>query len=267
MHDGELLTEMVPAPATGRSFAREMRPLLADCSPTGRMRLDGIARWIQEIAYADIEDAGLLRESIWMVRRTRIKVLRFPRFAERVQVLTFASGIRRMWAERRTTVRALPEADGATGQGQGGDAGEALVEAVTLWIHIDPERRLPGPLTEQEVATYTEAAGHRHFRHRLTHPRPDGARADASWRFRRTDCDLADHVNNAAYWEVLEEELLTAEGELCEIDAELEFRAPAQPGPVDVLRDGDFRWLVDPESGEVYVSMLVTNARTGPRPG
>jgi acyl-ACP thioesterase len=250
---------MVDRPAAGRIFTMDMRPLLGDCSPSGRIRLDALARWIQDAAYADIEDAGLLREAIWVVRRTRIKVARFPRFSEPVQVETFASGIGRMWAERRTTVRALPAGGGPLATP---NASPPLVEAVTLWIHLDPERRLPSPLNQHEVSVYAEAAGDRRFPHRLTHPRPGPGLEQCEWVFRRCDSDLADHVNNAAYWEALEEELLACAGELTEIDVELEFRAPAQPGRVRLVRDGPYRWLMDPDSDEVYASMLVTNART-----
>jgi acyl-ACP thioesterase len=127
-------------------------------------------------------------------------------------------------------------------------------------------RRVPSRLTEGELAVYAEAAGDRRCPHRLTHPRPQaegsGAGSGSEWFFRRTDTDLADHVNNAAYWEPLEEELLASGAEPAEVDAELEFRAPAQPGRVRLLRDGAYRWLIEPQGGEVYASMLLRNART-----
>ncbi|HTW11974.1 MAG TPA: acyl-ACP thioesterase domain-containing protein, partial [Solirubrobacteraceae bacterium] len=99
--------EMIDPPPHGRVFALPMRPLLGDCAPSGRIRLDALARWLQDVAFADIEQAGVEAEAIWVVRRTRLRVERFPRFGERVQVETFASGIGRMWAERRTRVRPL----------------------------------------------------------------------------------------------------------------------------------------------------------------
>lgn len=95
------LTEIVPVPAVGRVFRRTHRPGLADAAPSGRIRLDGLARWVQDIAYADIEDAGVESESVWVVRRMRIRVKSFPRFGETVAALTFCSGVGRLWAERR----------------------------------------------------------------------------------------------------------------------------------------------------------------------
>jgi acyl-ACP thioesterase len=240
-----------------------MRPLLGDCAPSGRMRLDALARWAQDVAYADIEDAGLEQVAIWVVRRTRIRVLRFPRFGEHFEVQTFASGLGRMWAQRSTLIapvqvgggqRATPVATGP------------VVEIVTLWIHLDPVRRVPSVITEAELEVYAEAAGGARCPHRLTHPRPhpesETAERESEWIFRRTDTDLADHVNNAAYWEPLEEELLARETEPSAVDAELEFRAPAQPGRVSLLRDGHHRWLTEPGGGELYASMLLRKAST-----
>src|SRR5438270_4406194 len=91
------LTELVPVPAGGRVFAEDLRPGLADCAPTGRIRLDAIARWLQDVAYADVEDAGLAQSAVWVIRRARIHVKRFPRFGERFRLATFCSGLGRMW--------------------------------------------------------------------------------------------------------------------------------------------------------------------------
>ena len=59
------LTEMVPPPPGGRSFEREIVPGLADATGSGRVRLDAIARWLQDVAYADIVDAGLAARGAW----------------------------------------------------------------------------------------------------------------------------------------------------------------------------------------------------------
>src|SRR5579875_1287753 len=97
--DTTALMEFVPAPACGRVFTETLRPGLADCSPTGRIRLDAIARWLQDVAYADVEDAGLAESAVWVIRRARICVKRFPRFGEQFRLSTFCSGLGRMWAE------------------------------------------------------------------------------------------------------------------------------------------------------------------------
>ena len=232
----------------GRIFSIARRPMLADCAPSGRVRLDALARWMQDVAFADVEDAGLEQVAIWVLRRHRIRVGRFPRFGDRCLVQTFCSGIGRMWAERRTTV-SVAEADGSPGATQ--------VEAVALWVHLDPERRLPTPVSPAELEVYGSSAGDRKVVARLRHPRPDSVEDERRWRFHRTDADIADHVNNAAYWEPLEDELLGSPDELIQVDAELEFRTPAQPGPVLILSSGGRRWITDPDNRDVYASTVL----------
>jgi acyl-ACP thioesterase len=237
------LSELVAVPDRGRIFTEPpVRPGLADCAPTGRVRLDALARFVQDIAYADADDARLSRRAAWVVRRTRMRVERFPRFGERLELATFCSGLGRMWAERRTTVA--------------GDAG-GEVEVVSLWVHLDPLKGRPTPLTEEEIAMWGESTAGRKVTARLHHPSPDGTEDSVPWRFRATECDLADHINNAAYLQPLEEELIGGGGgEPESIDVEIEYRSPAQPGEMLVLREGPRRWIIDPD-GEVHASLIV----------
>jgi acyl-ACP thioesterase len=206
------------------------------------VRLDAIARWLQDAAYADIMDTGLPDDAVWVVRRLRLRVERFPRFGEAVEVATWCSGTGSLWAERRTTVR--------------GEAG-GRVEAVALWVHLDPEGLRPRPMPEGFAAIYGPAADGRRVRARLRHPPapPDGAAAVA-WRFRAADLDLAAHVNNAAYWEVVEEDLATGPEPSEPLDAEIEHRAPADAGDATIVRDGDMRWITG-RDGELLASIAL----------
>jgi acyl-ACP thioesterase len=63
-------------------------------------------------------------------------------------------------------------------------------------------------------------------------------------------------VNNSAYWQPVEEELL-AGSEPEGLDAEMEFRNPAQPGDKLVIRDGARRWIVG-EDGGVHASVILS---------
>jgi acyl-ACP thioesterase len=240
---GEQLTEIVPRPQSGRMYNSWVTPGLADVAPSGRTRLDALARWIQDVSYADMEDAGLAHLAVWVIRRMRISVARFPRFGERFKMETFCSGLGRMWAERRVTI--APEGDG-----------EGAVEAVTLWVHLDPAGQRPTPLLPAEIDTFSEAASGRRVTARLRHPRPQAAVEEQRWRFRHIDCDLAGHVNNSAYFQPLEEELLSdGAGEPDCLDVEIEFRSAAQPGEKLVLSDGARRWIVG--NGDTHASIMV----------
>lgn len=239
------LNELVAPPERGRVFTEAVRPGLADCAPSGRIRLDALARWAQDIAYADAEEVGLAENARWVVRRTRMRVNRFPRFGEQLTLATFCSGLGRMWAERRTTIA-----------GAGDEPGK--VELVSLWVHLDPMTGRPTTLGEDEIAVWGESTAGRRVTARLRHPAPEAAEDSFPWRFRGTECDLAGHINNAAYLQPLEEELL-ANGDLRSIDVEIEYRSPSQPGDKLVLRKGARRWIVSPE-GETHASLIVAGA-------
>ena len=242
----QVSTELVGPPPGGRIFEGDARTGFADCAPSGRIRLDALARWLQDVAYADVEDAGLASMAVWVVRRTRICVRRFPRFGERFSVATFCSGLGRMWGERRTTVRRLGEPS-------------ADVESVALWVHLDPVSWRPAPFAEREAELYGSAAAARRVSARLRHPAATEAPPSRTWMFRAVDLDIAGHVNNAAYWEPLEEELLGgAEPE--RIDAEIEFRTPCQPGIKQLVEDGRRRWIMGAE--ETHASVLVSELVT-----
>jgi acyl-ACP thioesterase len=244
-------SELVAPTKRGRRFRLPMRPGFSDCAPGGRMRLDAIAGWLQDIAYADVEDAGLAQVAAWVVRRTRIRVHRWPRFSERFAVTTYVSGLGRMWAERRTDI--VRDGDGAPD-----------VEAVSLWIHLDPIDWHPTTLTDGEIAAYGGVAPERRISARLRHPPPAGAES-AAWMFRATELDIAAHINNAAYWQPLEQELMKGDDPE-QIDVEIEYRKPALPGVKLVLRDGPHRWIVG-EGGEMHASIAVAGGALSPPPG
>jgi acyl-ACP thioesterase len=217
-----------------------MRPGIADADGNGRCRLDAVARWLQDVAYADLVDAGFQGRGAWIVRRTRIRVEAFPRFGDRLVIRTFCSGIGRFSAERRTSIR------GET----------AAVETVALWICLDPEQGRPMRFPPEFASVYEESAAGRDANVRLRHSDPPADAERSSWRFRASEMDPAGHINNSHYWTPLEEEL--ADGpEPQQIDAEMEYRDPAMPGDAVVLRQGAWRWILG-EEGTVHAS-LTTN--------
>jgi acyl-ACP thioesterase len=215
-----------------------MLPGIADSGATGRCRFDAMARWLQDVAYADLVDAGFEGRGAWIVRRTRMKVEGFPRFGEQLTLRTFCSGIGRFSAERRTSI----EGESAT------------VEAVSLWVCLDPDRGRPMRFPPEFFAAYEVSAGGRDASVRLRHPEPPSDAEHSAWHFRATEVDPAGHINNSHYWTPLEEEL--AGGPEPEaIDAEVEYRDPAMPGEAVLLRKGTSMWIAAAD-GAINASLL-----------
>ncbi|MFN8160522.1 MAG: thioesterase [Solirubrobacterales bacterium] len=239
-------------PAGGRIFSRRLRPGIADTDSTGEVRLDAIARWLQDIAYLDVVDAGFEHRGAWIVRRTRIRARALPRFGEDLVVRTFCSGMGRFCAERTTTV------EGTT----------ASVEAVAVWVHLDPGRRTPARFDGAFRSVYAESAAGRTASPRLGHPAPPAGAEPSPWEFRSTDLDLAGHVNNSHYWAILEACLREGHGERRRwggpgaIGAEVEHHAAAGEGTARVLRSEEGIWVTT-TAGEVLASIAPLPAQQG----
>jgi acyl-ACP thioesterase len=242
--------DLVPPTDGGRLFVHRVLAGLADVAPSGRVRLDAIARWLQDAALADVVDAGLHGTGgAWVVRRSRLVVERFPRFGARLRVATFCSGTGPMVAERRTVISE-------------GDA--VLVQAVALWVFVDPAAGRPRPLPEAFAAVYGASAAGRTVRGRLRHPaEPPVGTPARPWRFRAADLDLAGHVNNAVYWQVLEEDLVPADPP-DGMEVEIEHRAAADAGEAAIHGLDGMRWISDPD-GQVVATLAVGTPDSGER--
>lgn len=165
---------------------------LGDVSPGGRLRLDAATRYLQDLSADDTDDAGLPDAEAWVVRKTVLEVRQFPRYLERLELATWCSGTGSHWAERRISM-------------VGADGGS--VEAATTWVHIDQGTGRPKRVPEGFERLYGEAAGGRRVKARLEHPAPPADAPSRPWPLRFTDFDVLSHVNNAAYWEAVEEAL------------------------------------------------------------
>jgi acyl-ACP thioesterase len=76
---------------------------------------------------------------------------------------------------------------------------------------------------------------------RLQHAAPPPTADRAAWPLRFTDFDVLGHVNNAAYWEPVEEVLAERRDLRAPLRAELEHQQAAELGatPTLVRHDGD----------------------------
>ena len=222
-------------PEDGRCFVDRRTVRLGDVDPDGRLRLDAVARYLQDVANDDATDAGLPNATGWVVRRTTIAVHRRARFRERLELTTFCSGVGARWAERRTSI-----------QGERG----ARLEAVALWVHIDLQTGRPARIGPAFHERYRSAHRDRPVSAKLAHDDPPGGAHGRPFPLRSVDVDLMGHVNNAVYW-VMVEDGLAAGGRLGQpVRVEVEHRRPLEPDarPELVIREsaaGVELWVLD----------------------
>jgi acyl-ACP thioesterase len=231
---------LVERPESGRTYSGTRSVRLGDVSPKGRLRLDALARYLQDVANDDASEALGDDAMAWVVRRTAVSIERFPVFREPLTLTTWASGIGGRWAERRTSVV--------------GERG-GRIEAASLWVHVDLATGRPKKLVPSFVDVYGEAAGGREISARLAHGTvpPDAARR--AWTPRFADFDVVGHVNNAIYWAMVEEHMDVA----APTTIELEFRGGIDRGQhVEIAAAPDDRALWMLADGVVAASAQVT---------
>lgn len=216
--------EMVQRSGTGREFAARRRVRLGDATPNGRLRLDAIARYLQDVSNDDTRSADWSDPHWWVVRRTVLDVHTFPAYLSEIDLVTWCGGIGTHWAERRTQIRSLD--------------GEPLVDAASLWVHVDQTTLQPSRVPDGDAELLRASANGREVGARLL-LKPKAFVSDAAvtaavapWPMRFADFDALGHMNNAAYWVILEEQLATDRGLCAPMRAIIEHAVQVEPGQV-----------------------------------
>lgn len=229
--DAALSFEMVKRTSVGREFTARRRIRLGDATPNGRLRLDALARYLQDVSNDDTRVSEWSDPHWWVVRRTVVDVHEFPKYMDEIDLTTWCGGIGSHWAERRTQTTSLD--------------GRVLIDAAALWVHVDQETMQPSRVPEDVVTTLTESSGGRSIGARLLlkHKAFNEANAVAAiWPLRFSDYDAVGHMNNAAYWEIIEEHLAVHR----------ELRAPLRAVVEHVIQ-------VDPGQSPVRHSVVENN--------
>jgi len=173
-----------------------------------------------------------------VIRKMRVDVIAPLLHDRAVEIATWCSGVAAIAAGRRWSVQ--------------GDAGGRL-EIDSVWIHLGPDQR---PARIGEFGPYSAAAGGRPVSTRLELPDPPADAARVPWALRSTDLDANGHVNNAVYWQAVED-WSAREG----LDpasphrAELDYRDPIDLDDtlelVSFEAEGDTRFLAFVAAGRV----------------
>ena len=184
------MIEFIPLGEVGRRFEGQRRVRLSDAGVDGLLRADGLVRYLQDVATDDWEDTDAGTNDTWVVRRTSMRVSasgRWPRLGERVTLTTWCGGLGAAWAERRTNILVDDH---------------LLLEAVALWVPIDPAGR-PRRIGPRFLDIYGTAAAGRRVPGRVAVTAPGPGAIRRPWPIRRADMDVVGHANNAALWTAL----------------------------------------------------------------
>jgi medium-chain acyl-[acyl-carrier-protein] hydrolase len=159
----------------------------------GRLQAPILCKWLEEAAVNHAEILGVAVETLfehgvaWVLSRLQLIVERWPANGEEIVVKTWPEAASRLFTERRFEVF---------------DASETRIGAVsTLWLVLDLVRRRPirfPPLVLDRLAAIDIGTELRGF---TDLDAINTAQNELAYTVRRSDLDLADHVNNTSYVE------------------------------------------------------------------
>jgi acyl-ACP thioesterase len=147
-------------------------------------------------------------------------VTSFPKYLDQVELTTWCGALGSHWAERRTQIKCN---------------GVVAIECAALWVRVDFKTMKPVALSAELIELLQTATGGRKISSRLEIGKnlPDLNSNDATsqnWPIRFSDMDAVGHLNNAAYWEVLEEYLGANSGQRAPLLATVEHHGAIDPG-------------------------------------
>jgi len=138
-----------PLPSQGRVFTSSWPVRVGDVDTEGRLRLDGIGRYLQDLGNDDLDDGGARStHPVWIVRRTVIDVLVPPGWPDALTLRRWCSGLSSSWCAERVQ---LTSANGG------------LIETEGFWINYSPQTQRPARLG----AEFTASIGGSTDNHRL----------------------------------------------------------------------------------------------------
>jgi acyl-ACP thioesterase len=233
--------EMIAVPNVGRVFSAERRVRLGDITTTGRLRLDALARYLQDVSNDDTRASGLTDPWDWLVRRTELVVHAWPQLDDLVTLQTFCGGIGPRWAERRVRVAA--------------ESG-AVIDAATIWVSMDRKTGRPRPLSDSFHEIFAATASGRRVSARLDTPEVPDDPQRLAWSVRASDLDVLGHVNNTNYWAGVEEVLYRSPTPDAPLSARLGFVTPIEAQHrIEVLHDdADQIWFRNLDDATVHAA-------------
>jgi acyl-ACP thioesterase len=177
-------------PDSGYVFRTGWKLATSDIDHRLFARLDGVARYIQEVGAEHLIDAGYAEiHPHWIVQRTVIDVIEPLAWPNDITFRRWCAGISLRWCSMRVRL------DGSEG---------GRIETEAFWINVNKDTLTPSLISDgffDRLATTTEV---RRIKWREWLPGPaestDPGAAAIPFALRYTDGDLFEHVNNTVYW-------------------------------------------------------------------
>ena len=181
-------------------FTQNYRVRYSEADRNGRLKLRSLLDYAQDVAalHAARLSVGMAAlnaaSKSWVLSRLRVRVSRYPEVGEMLELVTWPSGIDRLFACREIRFR---DAQGAE-----------IAAATTQWLIIDVHTgRILPPAREFEGTIPDESANLPAAFAELPKLRPVAEPEVRRWRIGESRIDVNRHLNNAEYAALLQDAL------------------------------------------------------------
>lgn len=204
-------------PATGYVYRTTWPVATGDLDGNLHLRLDGVARYIQEVGAENLVDAGEAEDHPhWLVQRTVIDVIEPIEFPNDVSFSRWCSALSSRWCTMRVDL-------------VGSDGGR--IETEGFWIAINSKTLTPQRVSDTLIERFASTTDIHRLKWRPWLQNPDRTDETMPFALRRTDIDIFEHVTNTAYWHAVHE-VMALVPDVCTppYRAVMEYRKPIKYG-------------------------------------
>jgi acyl-ACP thioesterase len=208
---------LAPLPSAGYIFRTAWPVPTGDIGSQLELRLDSVARYIQEVGAENLLDAGEAEEHPhWLVQRTVIDVIEPIEWPSEVSFSRWCSALSTRWCTMRVDV-------------VGNDRGR--IETEGFWIAINERTLTPQRVSDSLIARFASTTDEHRLKWRPWLVNPDEVDVQRPFALRRTDIDVFEHVTNTAYWHAVHE-VMAEVPDVCRAPyrAVVEYRRPIRYG-------------------------------------
>ncbi|MCV7281188.1 hypothetical protein H7J88_16220 [Mycolicibacterium flavescens] len=210
-------------PDSGYIFRTGWPVATGDIDGELHLRLDGVARYIQEVGAQNLVDAGEAEaHPHWLVQRTVIDVIEPIEYPNDISFSRWCSALSTRWCTMRVNLI-------------GSDGGR--IETEGFWIAINSKTLTPQRASDSLIAKFATTTDELRLKWRPWLTDLEDAEETAPFPLRRTDIDLFEHVTNTAYWHAIHE-VAAHVPDLCRAPYRtvVEYRRPIRYGEEVALR-------------------------------
>lgn len=178
-------------PSEGYVFHTSWPMMTGDIDDQLNLRLDGVARYIQEAGARNLVDAGEAEaHPHWIVNRTVIDVVEPIEWPNDLTLSRWCSALSSRWCTMRVDL-------------VGSEGGR--IETEGFWIAINEKTLTPSRVSDTLTAKFASTTAEHRLKWRPWLTNPDQVDTVRPFALRRTDIDIFQHVTNAAYWHAIHE--------------------------------------------------------------